>query len=99
MLPEKLGFSILEPIKELYKDEVRKVGLELNLPSELLWRHPFPGPGLAVRIVGEVTKELLEILREADAILYGGVKKVRRIQRDMASICSIATCKSSWSDG
>lgn len=67
-LPEKLGFEILEPIKELYKDEVRKVGLELDLPKELLWRHPFPGPGLAVRIVGEITQERLNILREADAI-------------------------------
>ncbi len=74
-LPEKLGFKILEPIKDLYKDEVRKVGLNLGLPKELLWRHPFPGPGLAVRIVGEITKERLNILREADAVFIEELKK------------------------
>lgn len=67
-LPEKLGFKILEPIRDLYKDEVRRVGAVLGLPKDLLWRHPFPGPGLGVRIVGEVTKERLRILREADAV-------------------------------
>lgn len=74
-LPEKLGFKILEPIKDLYKYEVRRVGLALRLPKELLWRHPFPGPGLAVRVVGEVTKERLEILREADAIYLEELKQ------------------------
>lgn len=74
-LPEKLGFKILEPIKDLYKDEVRKVGLALDLPKSLLWRHPFPGPGLAVRIVGEVTKERLHILREADAVFIEELHK------------------------
>ena len=73
-LPEKLGFKILEPIKDLYKDEVRKVGHTLGLPKELLWRHPFPGPGLAVRIVGEITEERLAILREADAIFIEELK-------------------------
>ena len=67
-LPERMGFKILEPIKDLYKDEVRRVGLSLGLPRHLLWRHPFPGPGLGVRIVGEVTKERIKILQEADAI-------------------------------
>ncbi|MDE1925442.1 MAG: glutamine-hydrolyzing GMP synthase [Patescibacteria group bacterium] len=74
-LPEKLGFKILEPIKDLYKDEVRRVGLSLDLPRELLWRHPFPGPGLAVRIVGEVTPERLRILRAADAVFFEELKK------------------------
>lgn len=74
-LPEKLGFKILEPIRNLYKDEVRRVGLELNLPRELLWRHPFPGPGLAIRIVGEVTPERLNILREADAVFTEELRK------------------------
>lgn len=74
-LPEKLGFKILEPIKDLYKDEVRQVGLILGLPKELLWRHPFPGPGLAVRIVGEITSERLRILREADAVFIEELKK------------------------
>lgn len=74
-LPEKLGFKILEPIKELYKDEVRRVGATLQLPHELLWRHPFPGPGLAIRIVGEVTPERLAILREADAVYIEELKR------------------------
>ena len=66
MLPEKFGFTIIEPLKDLYKDEVRKLGEKLNLPKKLLWRHPFPGPGLAIRIVGEITKSRLAILQEAD---------------------------------
>lgn len=67
-LPESLRLKVLEPIKDLYKDEVRRVGKTLGLPKELLWRHPFPGPGLAIRIVGEVTEKRLSILREADAV-------------------------------
>ena len=67
-LPEKLGFRILEPLRDLYKDEVRKVGLSLHLPKSLIFRHPFPGPGLAIRIVGEVTSDRLRIVRETDAI-------------------------------
>jgi len=67
-LPEKMGLKIVEPLKELYKDEVRRLGEELGIPRELLWRHPFPGPGLAIRILGEVTPERIRILREADAI-------------------------------
>jgi GMP synthase (glutamine-hydrolysing) len=73
-LPEKMGFKILEPLRELYKDEVRRVGLALGLPKELIWRHPFPGPGLAIRIVGEVTEERLGILREADAVFIEELK-------------------------
>jgi GMP synthase (glutamine-hydrolysing) len=67
-LPDDLAFTLIEPLRTLFKDEVRQVGLELGLPEAMIWRHPFPGPGLAIRIVGEVTRERLAILREADAI-------------------------------
>jgi GMP synthase (glutamine-hydrolysing) len=67
-LPEELGFELIEPLRDLFKDEVRRLGLELGLPDSLVWRHPFPGPGLAVRCLGEVTAERLEILRQADTI-------------------------------
>ncbi len=68
-LPEELGFQLLEPLKDLFKDEVRKVGRELGVPSTIIERQPFPGPGLAVRIIGEVTAEKLEVLKKADLIL------------------------------
>jgi GMP synthase (glutamine-hydrolysing) len=67
-LPEDLGFRLVEPLRSLFKDEVRAVGEQLGLPPEIVWRHPFPGPGLAIRIIGEVTRERLDVLREADAI-------------------------------
>ncbi len=67
-LPDDLEFELVEPLRTLFKDEVRLVGEQLGLPSEIVWRHPFPGPGLAIRIIGDVTRERLDILREADAI-------------------------------
>jgi GMP synthase (glutamine-hydrolysing) len=67
-LPDDLKFSLIEPLRTLFKDEVRQVGLELGLPHEIVWRQPFPGPGLGIRIIGEVTQERLDLLREADAI-------------------------------
>lgn len=67
-LPAELGFELIEPLRDLFKDEVRRAGVELGLPEQIIWRHPFPGPGLAVRCLGEVTKERLEILRQADSI-------------------------------
>ena len=68
-LPEDLDFELIEPLRDLFKDEVRAIGLELGLPDNLVWRQPFPGPGLAIRIIGEITAERLEILRAADAIV------------------------------
>ncbi len=74
-LPEKMKFELIEPLKELFKDEVREVGRQLGLPDEILWRHPFPGPGLAIRVLGEVTRERLSTLKEADAITIEEIKK------------------------
>jgi GMP synthase (glutamine-hydrolysing) len=73
-LPEKMNLRLIEPFRELFKDEVRAVGAELGLPEEMIWRHPFPGPGLAVRVLGEVTAERLRLLREADAIFVEEVR-------------------------
>ncbi len=67
-LPEKLPFKLIEPLRELFKDEVRRVGRELGLPEEMVGRHPFPGPGLAIRILGEASKPQLDVLRKADHI-------------------------------
>ncbi len=74
-LPEKMHLKLIEPLKYLFKDEVRKVGKELNMPPEVLGRHPFPGPGLAVRIIGEVTKERCDILREVDERFISTIQK------------------------
>jgi len=76
-LPAKMKLNLLEPLRSLFKDEVRQVGLELGLPEEMVWRQPFPGPGLAIRIIGEVTKEKLEILRGADFIVMNEIKKAK----------------------
>ena len=74
-LPAEMEMELVEPLRLLFKDEVRRVGEELGLPDRMVWRHPFPGPGLAIRIIGEVTRERLEILREADAILLDEVRR------------------------
>jgi GMP synthase (glutamine-hydrolysing) len=74
-LPDELGFELIEPLKDLFKDEVRRLGLELGLPETLVYRHPFPGPGLAVRCLGPVTAERLVVLRQADAILLEELKQ------------------------
>ena len=67
-LPDDLKFELIEPLRSLFKDEVRAIGTELGLPDEIVWRQPFPGPGLGIRIIGDITKERLDILRDADAI-------------------------------
>jgi GMP synthase (glutamine-hydrolysing) len=74
-LPEDMKLELVEPLRELFKDEVRKIGLELGLPYDMVYRHPFPGPGLGVRILGEVKKEYADILREADAIFIEELHK------------------------
>ncbi len=74
-LPENMNLKLVEPLRFLFKDEVRKMAEELGLPSEMVWRQPFPGPGLAIRIIGEVTKDRLETLREADAVIVEEIKR------------------------
>ncbi|MBU2609266.1 MAG: glutamine-hydrolyzing GMP synthase, partial [Chloroflexi bacterium] len=76
-LPAKMRLKLLEPLRYLFKDEVRQVGLELGLPDDMVWRQPFPGPGLAIRIIGDVTQEKLEILRGADWIVMNEIKKAK----------------------
>src|SRR3989454_1725842 len=73
-LPLKMQFKLIEPLRELFKDEVRRLGEILGLPTEIVWRQPFPGPGLAIRVLGEVTPERLAVLRDADAIVQDEVR-------------------------
>ena len=74
-LPADMQMELVEPLRALFKDEVRRVGEELGLPERMVWRHPFPGPGLAIRIIGDVTEERLAILRAADAILLEEIRR------------------------
>ena len=74
-LPEDMALSLVEPLRDLFKDEVRKIGLELGLPEEMIFRHPFPGPGLGVRILGEVKKPYADLLRQADAIFISELRR------------------------
>jgi GMP synthase (glutamine-hydrolysing) len=91
-LPEELGFELIEPLRDLFKDEVRKMGLVLGLPEELIWRHPFPGPGLAVRCLGAVSEPRLVTLREADWIVLDELKKSgldRKVQQAFAVLLPV----------
>ena len=81
-LPDDLQFTLIEPLRHMFKDEVRAVGTQLGLPDEMVWRHPFPGPGLGIRIIGEVTKERLDILRQADLITREELKAAN-LERDV----------------
>ena len=74
-LPERMNLKLVEPLRELFKDEVRALGRELGLPEHFIWRHPFPGPGLAIRIPGDITQEKLDILRQADAVYLDEIRK------------------------
>jgi GMP synthase (glutamine-hydrolysing) len=80
-LPEEMRLAVVEPLRELFKDEVRQVGRELGLPEEILDRHPFPGPGLAIRVLGEVTRERLDLLREVDAIYLQEIRAAGLYER------------------
>ena len=93
-LPAELGFELIEPLRDLFKDEVRVVGEYLGLPEDVVWRHPFPGPGLAVRIIGEVTPQRLEILRQADEILIDEIKSAglyRKVSQVLAVLVPVGT--------
>lgn len=93
-LPSELGFELIEPLRELFKDEVRVVGEYLGLPEDIVWRHPFPGPGLAVRIIGEVTEQRLDVLRRADEILIEEIKSAglyRKISQALAVLLPVST--------
>ena len=81
-LPEDLEFELIEPLNTLFKDEVRALGTELGMPESLVWRQPFPGPGLGVRVIGAITREKLEIVRESDAILREEIQNAG-LQRDI----------------
>jgi GMP synthase (glutamine-hydrolysing) len=88
-----MKLKIVEPVKDLYKDEVRRVGEELGLPHALVWRHPFPGPGLAIRIVGEITPERLAILREADAVFTEELKLAGEYEKIWQSFAALLPLK------
>ena len=93
-LPDELGFELVEPLRDLFKDEVRRVGEHLGLPEEIVWRHPFPGPGLAVRIMGPVTRERLALLRAADEIIIEEIRAAgwyRKIAQALGVLLPIST--------
>jgi GMP synthase (glutamine-hydrolysing) len=93
-LPKNMTFKLLEPLRYLFKDEVRKAGLELGLPEEMVWRQPFPGPGLAIRIIGEVTAEKLEVLRNADWVVMNEIKKAKLYRQLWQSFAVLTDVKS-----
>jgi GMP synthase (glutamine-hydrolysing) len=93
-LPSKMRFTLVEPLRYLFKDEIREVGLALGLPEDMVWRQPFPGPGLAIRIIGEVTKEKLEILRAADWIVMNEIKGAKLYRQLWQSFAVLTDVKS-----
>ena len=93
-LPERMKLALIEPLRELFKDEVREVGAQLEMPRPVLWRQPFPGPGLAIRCLGEVTQEKLDILREADAVLQEEIRAAGLYESLWQSFCVILPVRS-----
>jgi GMP synthase (glutamine-hydrolysing) len=93
-LPEDMELELVEPLRMLFKDEVRRVGEELGLPESMVWRQPFPGPGLAIRIIGEVTEERLEIVREADSVLQEEIRRAGLYKELWQSFCVLPAIRS-----
>ncbi len=93
-LPDDMKLKLIEPLRLLFKDEIRKIGVELGLPDEIVWRQPFPGPGLAIRIIGEVTEERIEILKNADAIVTDEIKKAGLYKKIWQSFAVLPAIKS-----
>ena len=98
-LPERMNLKLIEPLRELFKDEVRQLGKELSLPDEVVHRQPFPGPGLAIRILGEVTRERLEILRQADRIVLEEVREANLYTTIWQSFRGAASGSVRWRHG
>jgi GMP synthase (glutamine-hydrolysing) len=92
-LPEKMNLKLVEPVRHLFKDEVRSLGLELGLPAEMIGRHPFPGPGLAIRIMGEVTKAQLEILKQADDVFISNLRSHQIYEKIWQAFCVLLPVK------
>jgi GMP synthase (glutamine-hydrolysing) len=89
-----MRLKLVEPLRELFKDEVRRVGMELGLPEDMVWRQPFPGPGLGVRIMGEITREGVRLLQDADEILVAEIKKAGLYRDIWQSFCVLLPVKS-----
>ena len=92
-LPEKMKLGLVEPVRELFKDEVRALGAQLGLPKEMLWRHPFPGPGLAIRVIGEVTEEKLKILKDADDVFISELRRRGLYEKIWQAFCVLLPVK------
>ena len=93
-LPKNMKLKLLEPFRELFKDEVREIGEELNLPEDIIYRQPFPGPGLSVRILGDITEEQIKILQEADDIVVSEIKKAGLYKKLWQSFAVLLPIKS-----